>query len=270
VDDVIAAWSGYWAAWAEVRASEDLDPGPLAAVAAPGVVDAAVALFERQRSSGSGAVETEVALHVSVVEIGADRASVEDCVLLSPSFTDTVGVWYQADLVRAGPGWVVEAVRIPSGGGCVPGEMADAAIAGYDAYYQAQAEFWDPPDPDSPLVDQVLTEPQRSFIVGLLDQHQTQGVALRGQPTTHPEIIEVQSPTELVVLDCFEPALGFGLYDLETGERIPGDTPVRDGQRNLRSAVMVLEDDLWKVSDLQGQVDFSCEFAPTERGLPSV
>jgi hypothetical protein len=74
VDDVIAAWSEYWAAWAEVRASADLDPGPLAAVAAPGVVDGAVALFERQRSSGSGAVETEVALHASVVEIGADRA----------------------------------------------------------------------------------------------------------------------------------------------------------------------------------------------------
>jgi hypothetical protein len=106
VDDVIAAWSGYWAAWAEVRASEDLDPGPLAAVAAPGVVDGAASLFERQRSSGSGAVETEVALHASVVEIDADRASVEDCVLLSPSFTDTVGVWYQADLARVGPGWV--------------------------------------------------------------------------------------------------------------------------------------------------------------------
>ena len=33
---------------------------------------------------------------------------------------------------------------------------------------------------------------------------------------------------------------------------------------------MVIEDDLWKVSDLQGQVDFVCEFAPTDRGLPSV
>jgi hypothetical protein len=148
--------------------------------------------------------------------------------------------------------------------------MADAAIAGYEAYYEAQAEFWDPPDPDSPLVDQVLTEPQNSFIVGLLDQHRTQGVALRGQPTTHPEVIEVHSPTELVVLDCFEPALDFGLYDLDTGELVSSNAPVRVGQRNLRSAVMVLEDDLWKVSDLQGQVDFSCEFAPTERGLPSV
>ena len=33
---------------------------------------------------------------------------------------------------------------------------------------------------------------------------------------------------------------------------------------------MVFEDGFWKVSDLQGQVDFACEFAPTERGLPAV
>lgn len=143
-------------------------------------------------------------------------------------------------------------------------------MAGYRAYYDAQADFWDPPSPNSPLVDQVLAEPQKEFVRQLLEAHQERGVALRGQPTTHPEVIEVRSPTEVVLLDCLEPSLEFGLYDLATGERLPDEPNVTDGQTNLRSAEMVFIDERWKVSDFQGQVDFECEFAPTERGLPSV
>jgi len=240
--DVIDGWSAYWEAWVEVRASDDLDRAPLEAVAAPEVVEGALTLFERQRSSGLGSVETEVVLHPTVIDFEPDRASVEDCVLLSPSFTDTVGVWYQADLTLAERGWVVDAVRIPSGGGCVPQEMADAAIAGYEAYYEVREGFWDPPDPDHPLIREVLAEPQMSFIVGLLEEHEARGVALRGQPTTHPEVIEVRSPTELVILSCLEPNPDYGLYDLDTGERLPDEQPVREGQRDLESAVMVLED----------------------------
>lgn len=268
--EVIDVWTAFWDAWMKVRASDDLDPGPLEAVASPDVVDGALTLFERQRSSGLGPVHTEVLLHATVIDSGADEASVEDCVLLSPSFTDTVGVWYEADLTRTERGWVVDAVRIPAGGGCVPKEMAGEAIAGYKAYYDAQADFWDPPTPDSPLLDEVLVEPQRTFIVGLLEDHKTRGAALRGQPTIHPEVIEVRSLTQVVILDCLEPALDFGLYDLLTNERLPDEPPVREGQRNLRSAVMAFKDGEWKVSDFQGQVDFACEFAPTDRGLPSV
>ena len=69
---------------------------------------------------------------------GPDRATVEDCVLLAPSFTDTVGVWYQADLTRTGQGWIVEAIRITTTGGCVPGKIADAAIAAYQSYYDGR------------------------------------------------------------------------------------------------------------------------------------
>jgi len=266
----IDAWSSYWDAWAEVRASDNLDAAPLRAVASDVVVDGALVLFERQRSSGLGPVETDVVLHPSVTEATEDRASIEDCVLLSPSFTDAVGVWYQAELARAEEGWVVESVRIPSAGGCVPQEMADAAIAGYEAFYDGWAEFWDPPNPDSPLIDEVLAEPQRSLIVGLLIDHQARGVALRGRPVLHPEVIEVRSLTELVILSCSEPDPTYGVYDLDSGEWLPDEPPVREGQRDLESAVMVFEGGRWKVSDLQGQVDFACEFAPTDRGLPSI
>jgi hypothetical protein len=268
--EVLAAWDAFWEGWATVRASDDLDRAPLEAVADSEVVDGAVALFERQRESGLGAVETEVVTHPKVTEVASAEAMVEDCVLLAPSFTESVGVWYQADLRDGGSGWIVADLRILAGGGCVPEEMAREAIAAYGSFYDGWTSFWDPADPLDPLIGEVLAEPQLSLVVGLLEEHEARGVALRGQPTTHPEVIEVRSPSELVILSCLEPDPDYGLYDLETGERLPDGTSVREGQRNLESAVMVLENGKWKVSDLQGQVDFECEFAPTERGLPSV
>ena len=269
-DEILAAWETFWEAWVAVRASEDLDPGPLEEVADSDVVEGAVALFERQRESGLGAADTEVVTHAKVMAAESGEATIEDCVLLSPSFTETVGVWYQADLRDSGSGWVVADLRVRSTKGCVPEEMATNAISGYEAYYEAESEFWDPPNPDSSLIGEVLTEPQKSFIVDLLTDHQARGVALRGRPVLHPEVIEVRSPTELVILSCLEPAPDYGVYDIDSGGRLPDEPPVREGQRDLQSAVMVFEGDLWKVSDLQGQVDFACEFAPTDRGLPSV
>jgi hypothetical protein len=209
-------------------------------------------------------------LHAAVTTSDADRATVEDCVLLAPSFTDAVGVWYEADLIRSDKGWIVDAVRIPRAGGCVPRAMAEAAIEGYGAFYAGWTDYWDPADPESPIIDQVLAEPQLGLVVDLLSDHEARGAALRGQPSLHPEVIELRSPTELVILSCLEPSPDYGLYDIDTGERLDDVPAVRTGQRNLESAVMILEDGLWKVSDLQGQVDFACEFAPTDRGLPSV
>lgn len=269
-DELTATWTSYWQAWTDVRASEDLDAGPLQAVASADVVEGAIALFERQRSSGQGPVETDVELHPVIEAADSDRATVEDCVLLTPSFTETVGVWHEADFVRTDEGWIVDDIRIRTAGGCVPKEMADAAITAYEAFYAAWPEFWDPADPGSPLLDDLLTEPQLSVMVGLLAEHQERGAALRGQPTLHPEVVEVRSPTELVILNCLEPDPEYGLYDADSGERLDDVPPVRSGQTNVESAVMVFEGGRWKVSDLQGQVDFACEFAPTDRGLPPV
>ena len=269
-EDLLAAWEAFWEAWSAVRASGDLDPTRLQQVADPEVVEGVLALFERQRESGLGPIETDVVTFAKVIDVGSDRAAIEDCVLLSPPFTDTASVWYQADLRTSGQRWIVADLRIPTGGGCVPEEMAEAALASYEAFYDGWAEFWDPPDPGHPLLDQVLADPQKTLIVDLIAEHETRGAALRGRPTTYPEVIEVRGPTELVILSCLEPDPSYGLYDLDTGARL-GDVPVvRAGQRNLESAVMVLDGDRWKVSDLQGQVDFACAFAPTDRGLPSV
>lgn len=59
-------------------------------------------------------------------------------------------------------------------------------------------------------------------------------------------------------MNCLEPAVDYGLYDIATGERLDDVPAIRNGQRNLEPAVMPFQDGSWKVSDLQGQVDFAC------------
>lgn len=264
-------WGAFWDAWVIVRASDDLDPGPLAGVASLDVAARAVTLFERQRRSGSGPVETEVVLHPKVTDTGPGRVTIEDCVLLAPSFVEAAGVWYRADLVRSTEGpWMVETLRVISVAGCVPQEMADAAIAAYHAYFQARASFWDPPDPDSPLLATVLAEPQKSFIVGLLVEHRIRGVALRGQPTLHPEVNHVFGPTKVGIISCNPMGPDSGVFDIATGERQPDEPLRREGQRRVDVVDMVLEDGVWKISDLQGQADSACKLAPTDLGLPSI
>ena len=256
--------STYWEGWVTVRASENFDPAPLEQVAEPDIVQGAVSLFELL-----GPAETELVTHPKVIDIESDRASLEDCVVMSPSWAEVAGILYRADLIRRGDVWVVADLRA-SITGCVPAEAADAAIAGYQAYYDAESEFWDPADPNHPLLDEVLAEPQRSFIIGLLEEDAARGAAQRGQPINHPEVVQVLSPTVVVIESCQLPALDFGLYDVATGARLSDEPPVREGQRDLESAVMVFEDGQWKVSELRGLIDSACEFAPTDRGLPSV
>lgn len=266
---VVEAWDQFWAGWVEVRLSEDLDRSPLEAVADPPVVDGVIALFERQRQN-SGPVDTEVATHPKVTIEGESDAVIDDCVLLQPTFAETVGVWYEANLQSGDDGWRITDLSIRSLQGCVPAEVDTAAISAYEGYFDAEDEFWDPPDPNHPLVEETLADPQLSFIIGLLEEHERRGIAFRSDPTVHPEVVEVRSLTELVILDCSEPGMDDGLYDLASGERLADEPPVRARQRDLRSAVMVFEDGKWKASDFQAQVDYECEFAPTDRGLPSV
>lgn len=266
---VVAAWRDFWSVWADLRASANPVVDPIEELAAPAVVASVLTVLERQIAS-SGPVETEIATSPSVDVESRTSATVEDCVLLVPSITESVGVWYVADLEDDGTGWKVASLQIEDSTGCVPAEFADDAISAYEAYYEAEAEFWNPPDSDDLLIAHVLTNPQRDFVVALLADHEGRGVGFRNEAVHHPEVIEVRSPTELVILDCYEPDADFGLYDLESGDRVPDEPEVRRGQRNLRSAVMVFEDGVWKASDFQGQVDFECELAPTDRGLPSV
>jgi hypothetical protein len=268
-EEALKVWDAFWTAWVEARAEEIPSPDLFQPVATPAVIDDVLAAIERQHEV-SGPVDTAVTLSPTAAHESSAEINVQDCVLMVPSITENVGVWYEGVLENDGSGWKVRSLEIAQTSGCVPTEMAADAIEAYESYYDAIPEFWDPPNPDAPILSDLLAEPRLSGIRELLADHAERGATLRSDPTTHPEVIELRSPTEFVILDCYEPGADDGVYDLATGERLPDEPEVRPGQRNLRSAVMVFEDSRWKASDFQGQVDHECEFAPTDRGLPSV
>jgi hypothetical protein len=268
-EEALAVWDTFWAAWVEVRAAEGPGREPLEPVATSAVIDDVLVVIERQHGV-SGPVDTAVTSSPTVTAESTSEVTVQDCVLMVPSITETVGIWYEGVVENDGSEWKVSSLRIAETSGCIPAGMATDAIESYESYYQAIPEFWDPPNPEHPILPEILAEPRLTTMRELLAEHAERGVTLRSDPTTHPEVVEMRSPTELVILDCYEPGSDDGVYDLETGGRLPDEPEVRSGQRNLRSAVMVFEDGRWKASDFQGQVNHECEFAPTDRGLPSV
>jgi len=194
---------------------------------------------------------------------------IQDCMFETPKIGNAT-ILYSGTVLETDGIWKVESVSLTSEIGCVPSAVEQAVIDGYEAYWDARVSFWDPANPDDPLVEETVTGRQLDLLQKLLADHAARGLALRGRAEDHPEVIEVRSPTEVVILDCKFQDPGRGLFVTATGDRLPDIAPVRDGQRDLTSAVMVAVDGVWKVSDIQGQADVSCDTAPTSQGLPVV
>lgn len=222
-------------------------------------------------SVGSGVGNSPRAFDNNPIVTQQDDGSVriQDCIFETPKIGNATILY--SGTVRATDGnWQVDSVSLTSEIGCVPSAVEQAVVDGYEAYWDARVSFWDPANPDDPLVGETVTGGQLDLLQTLLADHAARGLALRGRAEDHPEVIKVRSPTEVVVLDCKFQDSGRGLFVTATGERLPDIAPVREGQRDLTSAVMVAVDGVWKVSDIQGQADVSCDTAPTSQGLPVV
>lgn len=263
------AWLQLWTGAEKLVTDPDAASEEMLAVASPGVVDQLATIYNPTVASDAASTPRTFDNN-PVAEVQADgTVAISDCIFESPKAGNAT-IWYSGEAAAVDGVWTISSVTLNSEIGCVPATIAADAIAGYEAYWDARVEFWDPADPSNPLVGQTMTGAQLDLIAGLLADHANRGLALRGRATTHPEIIEVRSATEVAILDCSEQDPGRGLFVIETGERLDDIPAVRDGQLDLTSAVMVLEDGAWKVSDVQGQADVSCDTAPTPQGLPVV
>jgi hypothetical protein len=254
----VSAWRVLWDAATRRPGTEEGARG----VADPAVVDRLFALTREPRMVTSSPTPSS----------GPDGAvRIVDCVFVSPTLSATATIGFEGLVMKGSDGKSKVTDLMPRSGQllpCAPSAMSAAATAGYEAYWDARLRFWDPPNEGSPLVAETMTGPQRALIQQLLREHQTRNLAFRGRPTTHPEVIEVRSPTELVILDCQLADPGTGIFDRGSGVRAPDVDPIAPGQRDLTSAVMRLEGGSWKVSDVQGQVGVTCDFSPTTRALP--
>jgi hypothetical protein len=221
----------------------------------------------------AGSVERTITNHPVVSAPDADGfVEINDCMLSQPPFVGGADVWFRGRVGPDGNGAIrVVSMEPVSSEGCVPAEIAEAAIADYEDYLDAYAEIFQPPDPTSPRIAETTTGDQYEHLLGLATDHAESGSELRWRPVSHPEITEFRSPTELVISDCQSIGAELGVFDMDSGERLDEVIPpITEGQRDQRSMVMVLEDDRWKVSEQRGEVDVSCEFAPTDVGVPVV
>ncbi len=124
-------------------------------------------------------------------------------------------------------------------------EVLDAYVAFWnDGYLEAA----DPMDPTNPALAAHATGSQLETLQRAFLARQANGEVIRGTLDLQPRIVSVVGETA-TVRDCYLDDTG--IYHEETGER--QDTPT--GIRHLITATLVVEDDAWKVSDLEQEGD---------------
>jgi hypothetical protein len=216
-------------------------------------------------------VTRSVTNHLVVTMSPDGTATINDCMLVSPPGTTGMAYWYDGTASTTGNGaWVIDTIELQSRTGCIPATLAAEVLAGYSAFWEARAEYWNPPDPDHPGVSATMTGPHLERIRDLLGQHQRDGWhAINTVAGSHPEIYLVEEPDQVVVLDCQLAAPERGIFDAD-GNRQPGLDAPAPGQRDIFQVRLAKEEGQWKVSDVQVQEAVACQFAPTPDGVPQV
>ncbi len=272
-DEVLAGWNAYWTVWARQRASDPIDRAAFEEVARAEVVDGAIAFFEKERDSGAPLIVPRVYPSGSVTGVTGESATIEACTLISRPPTGVPGSLYDVLMEQTADGsWIVAELALVSAAGCVPTDLAAAAVEAYQAYWDDRGGLSNPADPDAPWLADRMTGEHLEVMTGLYEDLQERGLYFTGRPATHPEIVEVDLNWSVIILDCMAIPSDWGVYVIETGEPTDDAEPAGDGRLDLRSALM--KNDMadgsgaWRVSTLAGEVNASCEFAPTDNALP--
>lgn len=210
----------------------------------------------------------EIEFFPALTEQDDGTYAIDDCLVMNRGITADVSNWFvgAAEPSDDSPtGFVITEISVINLDPCVPRSIADAAIDGYEAHWDAREIFLNPPDPESPALLDTTTGDQLDLFIGVLEMFIEEGYVGRGRPTTSPEFWSFSSASELVIVDCQIPSPELGVYDAETGERTDVIEEVQDGQFDLRQTTMLLEGDLWKAADISAVTDVDCASASQQR-----
>jgi outer membrane murein-binding lipoprotein Lpp len=255
------------AAWAAASLSNEAKPAAIEALEVP-LGDAAV---EGLTNALNGLRDYPSENHPVLDDHGDGTVTINDCVWLNEPDPQGIGKWLRAE-ASWDPGemsWTIESVEMVSRDGCVPADLAAEILDDYAEYGEALATVWNPAQPDHPDVARTMTGDHYDLIHELLVEDAARGWYLIDTEQSHPEIFTLVKPTMVRISDCqsFEP--GRGLFDAD-GNQQPGVAEYYDGMRMINEVTMLLEEGQWKVWDIQAAILDTCEFAPTDRGLPLI
>jgi hypothetical protein len=264
LDQLEHDWVTAWAAASltneeKPAAIEDLEV-PLGGTAIEGLTNALDGIVERPG-------ENHPVLH----DHGDGTVTIDDCVWLTEPDPQGLAKWVRAEAAwdPSEAVWTIESVEMISRDGCVPAELATEILEDYAEYREVLTTVWHPAQPDHPDIARTMTGDYYDLIHGNLVEDAARGWYFIDTAENHPEIFIVASPTLVRISDCRSYEPGRGLFDAE-GNLQPGIDAYYDGMRRINEVTMVLEDSQWKVSDVQAAGYDTCEFAPTEQGLPLV
>ena len=216
---------------------------------------------------------TERAVHTYPVftnDADGSTINIRDCIIYEPQVFESITHIHSGTAIPDGNGgWIIDSVTRETRG-CVPAELNQQILANYNEYRRALAQYWNPPNPDHPLIAETLTGDFQDVTRRAVLQFQVDGRRLDSVDLeNHPEIVSVFSSTKVLVQDCAVPDPDGGVFD-QSGDRVEGDIPPKPGSTDLWKVTMTLVDGRWKTENVDATFDVGCQAAPTPAGLPKV
>ena len=254
-EQAVAAYEDYLAAVSSAVEQGD-EPVALEEVAAGQALVAAQARVAGLASQNRRALG-ELVADPQEIQVEDGSATISDCYRdelveydrdTDEQVADPAGTRFAATatLGRSDGDWIV--TEFVEGDFCVPDEIAGAVAARYLEFWSAVADAGRPPNPDHPALNETAGGEQFAGLRERLAQFRDEGLEVRGEHTSHPEVTRVtQGDTVAYVRDCRELDPEGGIYDAETGELVQGGA--QPGERSLWEARLELADGSWKVVD---------------------
>ena len=259
-DALAETWAAFQAAWAEQAAEDEPDPAAFEVLAVD--PDATVELLDALRAGGR-LVTTEQELWPRF-DIDGDRAEVVDCVIAAqhpagqPDSVATVTISWNATAVVTDEGWRIETAQ-PGELFCVAEELNDQLLAAYSAWHDGQREWYQPPDPEHPLLTATMAEPGLSDMRAVLAEDRTAGISMRF-PHQPQAVVTDLGMGSARITDCYVAPDGYGAFDVDSGERRADVVPAPEpGQLNRTVADLVQTADGWLVVGWRWEEQNSCE-----------
>ena len=137
-----------------------------------------------------------------------------------------------------------------------PDDAGAAAVAAYEANWSNLLAAADPPDPESPALDEHATGEMLAHFRDTLERYAAEGLVLRGTMEFDAEAVEV-TEERAVVEDC-------GLDKTEVVVAATGDVAnASDDEPDGTRADLVMEDGVWKVTALHEDPEVCGDAATT-------